>query len=158
MACLKPLRSYDARDTDPLAPRPRLSGGCRFSDEGRGKPGWVCRREQASGGGAGTRADEAGGAEFNLTFGRHPSLTLTYLRSYEGVGPADVELNGVTHRLEPSWAARASMSEALFMQAGWQDRSTFGAFSVRPHATLPLTVRYRGAANAKFKVLSVTSC
>ena len=41
------------------------------------------------------------------------------------------------------------MSEAIFMQAGWQDRTTFGAFSVRPHATLPLTVRYRGAANAK---------
>ena len=78
---------------------PGRSDGFNITDEGRGKPGWVSKVNNSV-------------IEFNLTFGKHPSMTFTYLRSYEGVGPAELTLNGISAQLDPIWEKRASMSRA----------------------------------------------
>ena len=67
--------------------------GWRWSNEGRGKPGWVTTQVGAT-------------MTFNLTFGKHPSFVLSYLRSYEGLGSAEVSLNGQSHSLDPTWDAK----------------------------------------------------
>lgn len=154
MACLEPLSSYDAYDRSATAQQPRLESGWEWTNELRrgnwsGKPGWIGNRVGAT-------------ISFNLTFGRHPSFVLTYLRSYESLGAAEISLNGQTRTIDPIWESKTSQTEAMFVQAGahasWSEsRSGLKGFGVRGYSALPLTFKFVGP-RGKFKIISVASC
>ena len=168
MECLRPLRSYDAHSNASSARLPSSTGPVgsladtdstrwHLTAEGRSKPGWVTR----------TVGDSI---TFDMQFGRHPSLTMGYLRSYTGLGTVELSLNGRSHVLDPRWSQHISMTEASFMQVGsdfyqvtgeldqrGQDLGLKG-FGVKGFSRLPLTIKFLGPHGTKFKLVSVSSC
>jgi len=116
--------------------------------EARGKPGWVTHTVGSI-------------ITFELKFGRVPSLTLGYFRSYEGVGSVKIVVNGVSNLIDPTWAKNASMNVALFMPVGTSTASGTGkdqaGFRVPAWSTMDLRIEFVGPVG-KFKLISVSSC
>jgi len=157
MACLGPLSTFDAANTS--TEQPTLTDGWSHTDEGRGKPGWVASRVGAK-------------IHFDLRFGNHPSLNLAYLKSYEGMGSAQLTLNSRDLTVDASWPNRVSMTQVMWAQVGAnplaaEDDGGMKGFSVRPHSHARLTVTFLGrradavdvgSSRTKFKIISVQSC
>ena len=145
MECLQPLSRYDVHANTST---PANMSGWHWTDERRGKPGWVTYSVGKM-------------ITFKLRFGRHPSLNLGYLRSYEGLGRIELSLNGRQHVIDPLWKQRISTTHVEFLQAGaneWSDDSIgIKGFNVKGYSTLPLTITFLGPTG-KFKLVSVTSC
>merc|ERR1719356_751843 len=72
--CSKPLSQYSAFMTGGVQPEV-ISGNWKFFEDRLGRPGWIAT-------GRGSRI------RFLVRFGSAPVLTISFLRSYQGVGRA----------------------------------------------------------------------
>ena len=172
MACLEPLSQYDATlvstgrslipttyaPDSPLVAAPITNSPEHrtwfATSEGRNKPGWVATNTGAV-------------LRFSLRFGKHPSVSIIFFRSYEGLGAVEVGINGRTFRIDPTWSRRVSLTETWFVQAGafagrrlqqeTSDSTALRALGVMPWTNQTLTVKFLGPSG-KFKLVAVNSC
>uniref|UniRef100_A0A6T9ES74 Uncharacterized protein n=1 Tax=Alexandrium catenella TaxID=2925 RepID=A0A6T9ES74_ALECA len=98
---------------------------------------------------------------FRLSFGAEPKLMFTFLRTYENIGSAILELNGNRFAVQGlDTTNKVSQSHTLWFDAKQDvhqahEGMMFG-FGVAPHSRdLALNV---SAPGAKFKIISVISC
>ncbi|CAK0876245.1 unnamed protein product, partial [Prorocentrum cordatum] len=109
--------------------------------------------------------------EFPVSFGAAPILSVSVLRSYEGLGEADVQMNGSMYMLRGLWQLHESQTFAYSFIAnhsyphvhqtketdcsGREGRKPCG-FGISPYSTH--NVSFRLATGPKFKIISVISC
>jgi hypothetical protein len=125
-----------------------------------GKPGWITSTNGAV-------------LEFPLMFGSSPMMSVTYLKSYEGLGDAEIRLNGQTWKLKGLWDdpahERLSVSETVVFHVSRTPSASYGkvkdllygvaAFGVRPYQKIPVQfVFHSQRKHSKFKIISVVAC
>jgi hypothetical protein len=124
--------------------------GWRLYEDRASKPGWI--------------TTEVGSTkQFTMKFGETPTLAVSYLTSYEGMGEAEIELNGIRMVLNGTIDARMSVTKTSWFFAGAQRmehkaESGMHGFKVLGNATKDLTVKFMGPEGSKFKLISVVSC
>ena len=153
-SCISPLSMYDAYaagDNDTAAVR-----DWKLYEDRPNKPGWIS-------------ADVGASMTFRVKFGDVPSLSITYLRSYDGMADATVQLNSHQITLHGSWSRKASTSQVFTSHAysnyvqlptKGDDSEHYGmiGFSVLPHSTHDVKITNIGGSGRKFKVIQVASC
>ena len=160
--CLQPLVSFDAYlqwkiQKEDVA-SPARTSSWNLTEDRPGKPGWIATQN-------GTKLT------FPLIFGSSPMMSVTFLRSYEGLGDAEIFLNGKIWKLTGLWddpvRERISVSETVVFQVsrthsyGTVMDLKYGvaAFGVKPFQKLPVEFTFRSQNNhSKFKIISVLSC
>mmetsp|Transcript_52562 Transcript_52562/g.159775 ORF Transcript_52562/g.159775 Transcript_52562/m.159775 type:complete len:510 (-) Transcript_52562:121-1650(-) len=146
--CIQPQKTYDAR----FAPRQR-NWTWRLFEDRPGKPGWISTLRGAR-------------ICFDLDFGAHPFMGISYLRSYEGMGQANISMNGCTIPIAGLWGKHASVADTLVLNAArrwvYDDKMFEGdarrrcGFHVAQNSTKELCITHGGGG--KFKILQVFSC
>ncbi|CAE8590877.1 unnamed protein product [Polarella glacialis] len=132
----------------------RLGGDWSLYEDRPGKPGWISLK-------AGSQMD------FEVSFGEQPQIAITYLRSYDGTGAAEMKLSGPGGRagLNCKWDLHYSESYTWWLRrvqdnlaSGFSNTwASNGMMSnVKPNSTLNLTVTNTG--DVKVKLLKVVSC
>jgi hypothetical protein len=153
--CMRPTTTWSSYE-EFAKPSNGDRGGWLLMEDRKGKPGWIATENGAK-------------ATFSVTFGQLPVLTITYLRSYEGMGKAKISLNGRHVLLEGLWEKRMSTSQTFFSQAyshlvqnkHASDNDHYGVlgFAVEPRAVLDLTVEFQSVTPGdKFKLIQITAC
>ncbi|CAK9023902.1 Hypothetical protein SCF082_LOCUS16389 [Durusdinium trenchii] len=127
----------------PPADQPKvLQGNWTLYEDVPGKPGWI--------------STEPGSVmQIDLCFGKLPTLTFTYLKSYEKMGAARLIMNGKSMEVSGLWDFKVSQSETFFFQAGSLSRKIF---SVEPNSSQTLRVENLRSGNGKMKVMEIVSC
>eukprot|EP00746_Dinoflagellata_sp_MGD_P039646 gnl/MRDRNA2_/MRDRNA2_195749_c0_seq1.p1 gnl/MRDRNA2_/MRDRNA2_195749_c0~~gnl/MRDRNA2_/MRDRNA2_195749_c0_seq1.p1 ORF type:complete len:562 (-),score=62.98 gnl/MRDRNA2_/MRDRNA2_195749_c0_seq1:25-1680(-) len=172
--CLAPLAQHFAVAPGPSSPRNTSSW--LFFEDRPGKPGWIAEGivgNETRGTAEGNQDDNW--ISFPVSFGPDPRLAVTYLRSYEGLGRAEIRFDGMQegYTLSGFWPERASQAYTFVFQKASsifkgkqpvQDLD-FGTevhlghdlgFGVMPNSSR--IVQFRLAEGPKFKLLSVISC
>lgn len=158
-SCLSPLRIFDAR----MAIRgkglqPTIHSGWRLFEDRPGKPGWIATTPGAK-------------IQFQLEFGSEKLIAITFLKSYESMGIAQLFLDDggekeVVDGLYSDKALRVSQSHTIWIQLtrgrnpGGFDGGGEG-FTAKIGRQANLTVVLLDSKRkgmSKFKVLEVTSC
>mmetsp|Transcript_120490 Transcript_120490/g.292407 ORF Transcript_120490/g.292407 Transcript_120490/m.292407 type:complete len:526 (+) Transcript_120490:31-1608(+) len=135
---------------EPSGRKPTIVHGWRLFEDVPGKPGWISEKPGAV-------------LKFRLDFGEEPKLLFTFLRTYNNIGSAKLEMNGrsafvqgldTTHNVSQShtqwFMASVGISQPTLGEGG------LSGFQVAPNSkNVVLTVT---APGAKFKILSVVSC
>eukprot|EP00747_Dinoflagellata_sp_TGD_P179313 gnl/TRDRNA2_/TRDRNA2_29928_c0_seq1.p1 gnl/TRDRNA2_/TRDRNA2_29928_c0~~gnl/TRDRNA2_/TRDRNA2_29928_c0_seq1.p1 ORF type:complete len:498 (-),score=14.33 gnl/TRDRNA2_/TRDRNA2_29928_c0_seq1:22-1470(-) len=128
------------------APRPRIVDGWRLFEDRPGKPGWISETSDSR-------------MRIRLQFGKDPLLAVTFLRSYEGLGDAELLMNGHHANLKGLWEddhERVSQSYVQWFQAGAQrsqpefGESGLNGFGIKSYSKAELEIRSFGG---KFKRL-----
>ena len=157
-SCLIPSSIYDAF-TKATTTHGVVAVGWSVIEDRPGKPGWIATEKNAK-------------LTFEVTFGSVPQFAISYLRSYENVGKASLELNGRTIIINALWSKRISTTEVLTSQAYARvlkaarggvhssnagDHNSFGiiGFGVKAHSTHKIIFTNLGP---KFKLVSLSSC
>lgn len=157
-SCLAPSSIYDAF-TKATTIHGVVAVGWSVVEDRPGKPGWIATEKNAT-------------LTFEVTFGSVPQFTISYLRSYENIGKASLELNGHRIIIDGLWSKRISTTEVLTSQAYADilgdnaggvdpnyagDRNHFGiiGFGVLAHSTHKIIFTNLGQ---KFKLVSLRAC
>ena len=148
----------------------RASGWDLVEDRAN-KPGWVA-------------SSPASWIEFDVRFGAHPRLAITYLQSYAGLGAAvgrflsqpgrTFTLDGLYDLMDPQLAQRVSQTTYLMMEVESKffhadlvtDKKPHGLIGALGFSFPPFhsdTIRFEAAPNRepgahKFKIISLTAC
>lgn len=139
--CLNILSGYSARQAfDGKGPKPKINSGWRLFEDRPGKPGWIAEQKGSS-------------LSFNLSFGVRPRLAVVYLRSYEGMGNASLNIDGRRRAaLDGLWSDDFKLNVSQSYVA-WYTGAGFGKL---PYSTADMTVTTE--YDSKFKLLQVMSC
>jgi len=140
-----------------------------LNEDRPGKPGWISTSYSST-------------ISFNVTFGSHPRLVLTYLRSYTGLGTAEMWFSSIPERRlplhglyapeEPQHGGNTSQSFLLIMNVQMHDfQPEWGlggilGFGIAPFSTHTLNFRILGPdlpgeedyESFKFKLITVQTC
>ena len=129
--------------------------GCPLYEDRPGKPGWICEPP----------ADPKAPMpvlRFPIQFGREPRLTVTYLKSYEGIGDAILNLNNLNYTLRGHNAENVSQLATEFFFASRETHQTdlgdagLMGFAVRPNSEHVVSII--PVERAKFKVSAIRAC
>jgi len=147
-SCKEPLTwisAFEAIKPHSAAMQPSYIDGWRLFEDRPGKPGWISERSDAV-------------MRIPLKFGLSPALSVTYLRSYEGVGDAEIRMNGKGAPLLGLWGKdnreKVSQSFVAWYKAGLNNEGS--GFSIAPNQTAELVIKSRG--RHKFKLIELSSC
>ena len=158
--CAHPITHYSARGkTDNSAIQ---MDKWALKEDRKGKPGWISEAFGSS-------------IKFPLTFGSHPALTFSYLKSYEGLGKVQMLLNGVTYHLDGLYtkeelvnSGKVSQTHVQFFHltkpVGERNPTTDAywlGFGIAPHTSKTVEFRVvpeKDAVSSKFKIISISSC
>merc|ERR1711983_411521 len=104
-----------------------LEGDWRLYEDRPGKPGWIAEAE-------GSRL------RFPLEFGAHPTLTVTFLRSYQNISNMHLQINGRKVLLSSRIKDRVSQSHTVFFNARhWEyisDEGNLHGLGIAPYSRL----------------------
>jgi hypothetical protein len=98
-SCMSPMSLYIARSPPLIG---ITSNGWHLEEDRPGKPGWITYSNSSS-------------ITYDVCFGEHPRLMVTWLRSYEGLGNVRMTLNGKNVLLPGLWTS--SMDQSHVSQA-----------------------------------------
>lgn len=154
--CLHPTSYFSAFNPPhgPQAPSV-LSGNWRLFEDRPNKPGWIADAKDST-------------IRFPLHFGPKPRLSITYLRSYEGLGEVEVAMNNHSGILSGLWdegySEKVSQSYSLWFDADRKSSVSHheryivendGGFAILPGASMDFDVR---VLQGKFKIIEVMAC
>eukprot|EP00511_Aplanochytrium_stocchinoi_P004094 CAMPEP_0204840398 /NCGR_PEP_ID=MMETSP1346-20131115/37601_1 /ASSEMBLY_ACC=CAM_ASM_000771 /TAXON_ID=215587 /ORGANISM="Aplanochytrium stocchinoi, Strain GSBS06" /LENGTH=241 /DNA_ID=CAMNT_0051977783 /DNA_START=11 /DNA_END=732 /DNA_ORIENTATION=+ len=139
--CEEPTNFYSAYyGTQPL------ESSCKLYEDRPGKPGYICSKNE--------------NVVFNVTFGRHPRLIVSYLQSYDHkIDDALLEFDGTGYQklLMGSHSEKVSQTKSVFFfaaETGFPHIIQSG-LKVKPFSSHKMTVRPKN--NGKIKIISVVS-
>jgi hypothetical protein len=165
--CATPTSMFDAH-LPFNSSRVAAVGGWELREE-RGKPGWIIETPEGL---------SSNSLTFTITFGASPRLMVTWLRSYERLGDAELTINGKTLTLPGLYRKRTGTEECIGCDASalnvntsqaylltlqvqkniWQPEQGLNGLlgaGVASFSTHAVTLRGR---SGKFKLLSIASC
>ena len=133
-----------------------------LKEDRKGKPGWISEAFGSS-------------IKFPMSFGSHPALTFSYLKSYENLGKVQMLLNGVTYHLDGLYTKEELVNSGKVSQTHVQffdlNKNIYGkvvnsdadwtGFGVLPNSSKMVEFRVvpdKNAASSKFKIISISSC
>uniref|UniRef100_A0A7S1SFY0 SGNH hydrolase-type esterase domain-containing protein n=1 Tax=Alexandrium catenella TaxID=2925 RepID=A0A7S1SFY0_ALECA len=155
--CLHPLSAYDAA-VPSSTKNVEMTGGWALYEDRPGKPGWISETP-------GSRM------AMNVKFGKHPVLVISWMRSYEKMGYANMYLNGKNYQLDGQWTEGLKENVTLAYTRWLQvDRPSIqvgpyevgvAGFNIGPDSNMTMvfevpldhTVKYK-----KMKILQVFTC
>lgn len=158
-SCTNPVTVHSAYEQYKHAPDD--VGDWKLIEDRKGKPGWISTVTNSS-------------LVLPLTFGATPLLVVNYLRSYEGVGCANLSINGVDVILSGPWTKNISTTATFYSQAyantiqssPGDDNYGIIGFGIQPYTqhnaiftltTCPEQETVPGKPN-KFKLIEVVTC
>lgn len=157
-SCLTPLSLHSAFDV----PKSRYvdqkdrTGAWDIYEDRPGKPGWV--------------ASATSNITFNLAFGTHPGLLVSYIKSYEGFGNAELVVNNRSVILKGQWddsSQRVTTTYTRWFHASSKDyqEHIYGdigltGFGVASYSSSEAMFKFvaNSSSPAKFVLISVSSC
>ena len=158
MHCLNPATEISAY----YPPAPWALGnttsdkGWIFTEDRKGKPGWI------------SNGVENAVLSFKIKFGPKAPLmlSLTILKSYQGMGQAELKVGTVQTRpypLDGSWTRPFSVSHVVTFWAdsfGGEVSGDIGhfGFGATPGQEVDLNLTFVGLNTTKFKLISITAC
>lgn len=152
-ACLFPLTLHLAREAkEPDSPMGSPQGDWKLYEDRRNKPGWI------------TEVKGGEWLSFNVTFSSAPKLAVTFLRSYENIGTAEISVHSDFEWLVKQRSGDYQPRKVWPIEAVWNIRASVtasvGWVGVRrsKHPSTKGTVSFRLVKGKKFKVLTVISC
>lgn len=140
--CLEPLVHYSALSCSKGGQSCPSQGGWKLYEDRPGKPGWIGEADNSV-------------IQFPLRFGAVPKLNINYLRSYEGMGTANLLYQDLKRNktmefgMAGKWSSKTSQTVAL----SW-DRILMGLGLENKEVVFGL----RLTDGPKFKVTDVFSC
>ncbi|CAE8615759.1 unnamed protein product [Polarella glacialis] len=151
--CKRPCSVLSARGTSTTQPQVITGNWSVYADR-PGKPGWISTVPGSI-------------MDIPLCFGKKPTLSLTYLRSYEKLGKAILTLNGKDLHLDGLWGddtgQHFAQSFTIFSQAdnpemqGWSEGGLFG-FDIKPNSSHTMRIENLKLRNNKMKIIDIVSC
>mmetsp|Transcript_98148 Transcript_98148/g.263787 ORF Transcript_98148/g.263787 Transcript_98148/m.263787 type:complete len:261 (+) Transcript_98148:1-783(+) len=158
-SCRHPMSWFSAFESikpHSKVPQPSYLDGWRLFEDRPGKPGWISETPSVN-----SRAI----MRVPLKFGPEPKLAVTFLRSYEGMGDADLVMNGRTATLHGLWGSenveKVSQSFVAWFNAGINlSQPQFGegganGFGIAPNQEAELEIQSSGN---RFKIIELSSC
>jgi hypothetical protein len=155
--CTRPLSVYTSNiRMGDAGGTPLLASGWRYFADRPNKYGWIAQRVGAK-------------ISFQLRFGPAPRFCLTYLRSYERVGRAELTVPSTGFRVvvDALWSEQASQNDVLWFGTVVGHDSTISYNThfvpgVRPNTTHTLEVQLLATPERpnsdKFKIIQLVSC
>jgi hypothetical protein len=176
--CMAPLSSYSAGDrphVDMLSASPVvLSGDWRLFEDKARRPGWISTKNNST-------------ISFKVRFGARPSLVITYLRSYQGFGKAELKpqhivaaladrnstgqlaentlASGIgfdTLVLDGHWDVPYSMPHTLTLYPGQgmvaNEDGRLSGLSALTLVNSTVDLVFKNVGGAKFKIINVLTC
>ncbi|CAK0911980.1 unnamed protein product [Prorocentrum cordatum] len=140
-------------------PRRSRRGTWQLAEDSPGKPGWI-----AQGSPTARSPKQDDWLEFPVAFGSRPVLTVQFVKSYSGMGDAEVRLLEKAYTLRGYWESSSSQAFTVYFNASApHSAEPIGevsyvrhGFGVTPNSEGTLQVRL--VAGAKFKLLGVFTC
>mmetsp|Transcript_5707 Transcript_5707/g.16556 ORF Transcript_5707/g.16556 Transcript_5707/m.16556 type:complete len:539 (+) Transcript_5707:54-1670(+) len=156
--CLDPRSAYDASVPE-TTKGVQLGEGWSLYEDRPGKPGWISERSGAR-------------IAFPLRFGKHPALVITWMRSYENMGYATVELNNFKYHLDGLWTEglheNVTLAHSRWLQVDRpriQPMATeemgVAGFSIFPWQNMTMVIENsldHTVKHPKMKILQVFTC
>lgn len=136
--CFVPIAYHNAYAPGNSSPASSIHGAWQLFEDRPKKPGWIAKSTEEW-------------LEFPVSFGKHPKLMVSYLRTYDQLfGSIEVKLgHKVLDRISAVWPEKVSVTH----QKTYQDKKLDG---VKPHQSYLLSVRM--VQGKKFKLIAVMSC
>lgn len=153
--CKKPTTFFSALEADTTREGIRTNGGWQLYADREHKPGWIATQPNSD-------------ISFEVKFGLHPRIVITYLRSYEKIGNATMTLNNRTFTLKGKWddpTVHVSQSHTAVFQAfhdAFQDdlgENGLIGFNVKPNSAHEVKFQFIPTGpDTKFKLIGVETC
>jgi len=157
--CMHPTTEFNAYTEFPNSVQKLpLTGSWDLTEDRPNKPGWIATKVGAT-------------KVFMVTFGSAPTLSVSYMRSYDSFGSAVITLNEVSVTLDGHWSDRVSLVQTQWFQASIKNKryeqvslgeiGAGAAFNAQPFSEYEVKIEFVGSEsikNSKFKLISVVAC
>lgn len=154
MGCVKPVTIHQSSTPGDISPRGTEDGSWKLYEDRPGKPGWIAD---------GSRGHSV--LSFPVQFGSARRLIISYLRSYEGLGKANVSVgtyagrfsgkgDGKEFMLDGHWDTHSSQVFNEYLCHG----STYNPRGCKAEAGAWININFRIVEGMKFKLTGIITC
>jgi len=163
-SCRQPLTyisAFESIKPNSAATQPSYLDGWRLFEDRPGKPGWISETPYVNHSATiniwrNQSVNHSATMRVPVMFGAAPKLSVTFLRSYEGLGDAILTMNGKTAKLQGLWG-NDNLEKVSQSYVAWFDAGAGGhvGFGIAPNQTVELEIQSLGG---KCKILEISSC